>query len=110
VVELGQVGEDRQPVRGAAGHHVRGVEEGGDPQLPLSCLKGQPAVVLHPLGVKAGKVNEVRPMMMEDSTEGKAVPPRGGHIHQPHSWVAGGHPAGPHLQSLSATHHHAESR
>ena len=43
---------------------------------------------------------------MEDSTEGKAVPPRGGHIHQPHTWVAGGHPPSPHLQGLAASHSH----
>ena len=35
MIELGEVGEDGEPVRAAALRHVRGVEQRGDPELLL---------------------------------------------------------------------------
>ncbi len=109
MVELRQIGENREPVWRAAGRHVRWVQQSRDPQLLLRCFKGQPAVGLHVPGIKAGKVDEVRAVAMEDGAEGEAVPPGRGHVDQPHTWVAGCHSAGPDLQGLSPAHYHTES-
>ena len=106
MVELRQIGENREPVWRAAGRHVRWVQQSRDPQLLLRCFKGQPAVGLYVPGIKAGKVNEVRAVAMEDGAEGEAVLPGGGHVEQPHTGVAGCHSTGPDLQDLTAFDSH----
>lgn len=45
VVILGHVGHDAEAVGDAHGDHVTGVQQSGDPQLPLSHVEGQTVIL-----------------------------------------------------------------
>lgn len=75
MVELGEVSQDGETVRGATTCHVNGVEKGGDSKLLFSKSENELAVPFNISRVKAVKGDEIGSKPMNYGTKSKSILP-----------------------------------
>lgn len=104
VIELSEIGQDRELVNHRAVKHVSGVEEGGDAQLPLGHPEGKFTVANRITLVQPVVVDQVRPESVYDGTEGEPTAPGLGHVVHLDPPVAPRDPPAPHIETLHPRH------
>jgi len=75
VVELGEVGQDGETVRGATARHVDWVEKGGDSKLLFSQSENELAVAFNIRRVKAVKGDEIWTKPVDYGTKSESILP-----------------------------------
>ena len=104
MIELSEIGQDRELVNHRAVKHVSGVEEGGDAQLPLSHSEGEFTVADGIPLVQPVVVDQVGPESVYDGAEGEPATPRLCHVVHLDPPVTPGNPPAPHIETLHPRH------
>lgn len=104
VVEQRDVGHDGELVGALRIDNVGHVEERRDSQELLGRGEGKVTVISRVSRREETKVDQVRPELVDDGTEGPAVPPAAGHVQYVEAGVAGEDGPAP-GQETSGSHH-----